>query len=71
MGIFSEMLTCRDVAVTTSCAKLTHHHAINQIGTIIHCNSYSAVVAGIWSQALLLPNNMQSTTLRHWPFCLQ
>ena len=34
MGIFPEMLVCGDITVTTSCIKLTHCHAVDQIGTL-------------------------------------
>ena len=43
MGIFPEMLVCGDITVITSCTKLTHHHAVDQIGvcsSILHGNSY-------------------------------
>ena len=32
MGIFSEMLVCADITVTTSYTNLTHCYAVNQIG---------------------------------------
>ena len=34
MGIFPEMLVRGDTIVTTSCTKLTRHHAVDQIGTL-------------------------------------
>ena len=51
MGIFPEMLMsvmCGDIiTVTTSCADLGCCHSVNQIGSILHSNSYYTVVAGI------------------------
>ena len=42
---FLEMLVCEDITVPTLCTKLTYHHAVDQIGSILHNNSYSTVVA--------------------------
>ena len=50
MGVFSEMLMCGDITVTTLCTKLTCRHAAYQLvlcGSILHGNSYYTVVAGI------------------------
>ena len=47
MGIFPEMLVCGNITATTSCTKLTHRHAVDQIGTFLHGNSYYTVVASI------------------------
>ena len=50
MGIFPEMLVCRDMTVTTLCTKLTRRHAVDQISTlwlesILHSNSYTVVAS--------------------------
>ena len=34
MGIFPEMVVCGNITVTTSCTKLIHNHAVDQISTL-------------------------------------
>ena len=57
VGIISQMLVCGDIRTTTSCAKLTCHHAVHQIGALCVSSSYYIVVASISVPAL---NNAQS-----------